>query len=76
MLSNELLEKTLQSMSILFSVKMQVFLLALYLLITTIISDVVSLSDKVSCILVLIMAIVLMSPLAIPVKMTIFPAKQ
>jgi hypothetical protein len=76
MLSNELLEKTLQSMSILFSVKMQVFLLALYLLITTIISDVVSLSDNVSCILVLIMAIVLMSPLAIPVKMTIFPAKQ
>jgi hypothetical protein len=55
---------------------MQVFLLALYLLITTIISDVVSLSDNVSCILVLIMAIVLMSPLAIPVKMTIFPAKQ
>ncbi|KAJ6700721.1 MAJOR FACILITATOR SUPERFAMILY PROTEIN, partial [Salix koriyanagi] len=51
-------------------------LLALYLLITTIISDVVSLNDTVSCILVLILVIVLMSPLAIPVKMTLFPAAK
>ncbi|PNT55662.1 hypothetical protein POPTR_001G204700v4 [Populus trichocarpa] len=51
-------------------------LLALYLLITTIISGVVSLSDTVSYILVLIMVIILMSPLAIPVKMTLFPAEH
>lgn len=51
-------------------------LLALYLLITTIISGVVSLSDTVTYILVLIMVIILMSPLAIPVKMTLFPAEH
>ncbi|CAK7356970.1 unnamed protein product [Dovyalis caffra] len=50
-------------------------LLALYLLVITIISDVVSLSDTVAYILVSIMIIILMSPLAIPVKMTLFPAK-
>ncbi|KDP37029.1 hypothetical protein JCGZ_06085 [Jatropha curcas] len=50
--------------------------LALYLLMSTIISDMVSLSDTVSYILVSIMVILLMSPLAIPVKMTLFPARS
>jgi len=51
-------------------------LLAIYLLSTTVISDTVSLSDTVSYILIAIMVILLMSPLAIPVKMTLFPAKK
>lgn len=49
--------------------------LALYLLISTVISDVIPLSDTVSYILVAIMVIILISPLAIPVKMTLFPAR-
>ncbi|CAK7356971.1 unnamed protein product [Dovyalis caffra] len=52
------------------------FLLSIYLLTTTIISDVISLSDTVSYILVAIMVILLMSPLAIPVKMTFFPTRS
>ncbi|KAJ9178985.1 hypothetical protein P3X46_010820 [Hevea brasiliensis] len=49
--------------------------LALYLLISTIISDLIPLSDTLSYILVAIMVIFLMSPLAIPVKMTLFPVR-
>ncbi|XP_061348009.1 protein NUCLEAR FUSION DEFECTIVE 4-like [Gastrolobium bilobum] len=50
-------------------------LLATYLVMTTIASDLVSISDAVSYILVAIMILLLMTPLAIPVKMTLFPAK-
>lgn len=49
-------------------------LLALYLLAVTVIYDVVSLSDAVAYVLLSIMVIFMLSPLAIPVKMTIFPA--
>ncbi|KAJ1426660.1 Nodulin-like [Sesbania bispinosa] len=49
-------------------------LLASYLVTTTIVSDVVSIKDAVSYILVAIMVILLMTPLAIPAKMTLFPA--
>ncbi|KAL2332494.1 hypothetical protein Fmac_020075 [Flemingia macrophylla] len=48
-------------------------LLASYLVITTIVSDMVSIDDAVTYILVSIMVILLMTPLAIPVKMTLFP---
>lgn len=48
--------------------------LALYLLAVTVVYDVVSLSDAISYILLAVMIIFLVSPLAIPVKMTIFPA--
>lgn len=51
-------------------------LLASYLVITTIVSDMVSINDAVSYILVAIMVILLMTPLAIPVKMTLFPANS
>ncbi|KAL3598213.1 hypothetical protein D5086_006131 [Populus alba] len=47
----------------------------LYLLATAIIETVVSLSDAVSYILAAIVVIFLISPLAIPVKMTIFPSR-
>ncbi|WCJ40452.1 Major facilitator superfamily protein [Euphorbia peplus] len=49
--------------------------LALYLLISTIISDMVSLSYVVSYVLLGVMVVILLSPLAIPIKMTLFPAK-
>ncbi|KAJ6932386.1 hypothetical protein NC651_007966 [Populus alba x Populus x berolinensis] len=52
-----------------------VILLAIYLLATAIIETVVSLSDAVSYILAAIVVIFLISPLAIPVKMTIFPSR-
>ncbi|KAK9281601.1 hypothetical protein L1049_004850 [Liquidambar formosana] len=48
--------------------------LAIYLLTTTVISDMVSLSNAISYTLVAIMVILLMSPLVIPIKMTFFPA--
>ena len=51
-------------------------LLGMYLLSTTVISDTVSLSDTVTYILIAIMVILLMSPLAIPLKMTLFPTKK
>ncbi|KAF5453261.1 hypothetical protein F2P56_028177 [Juglans regia] len=50
--------------------------LAIYLLSITVISTTVSLSGTVSYILVAIMVILLMSPLAIPVKMTLNPSKK
>ncbi|XP_059644808.1 protein NUCLEAR FUSION DEFECTIVE 4 [Cornus florida] len=48
--------------------------LAIYLLTTTILKDILSLSNAISYTLIAIMVILLMSPLAIPVKMTLFPA--
>lgn len=51
-------------------------LLASYLVITTIVSDVVSLNDAVTYILVAIMVLLLIAPLAIPIKMTLFPANS
>ncbi|KAF5739058.1 protein NUCLEAR FUSION DEFECTIVE 4 [Tripterygium wilfordii] len=49
-------------------------ILGIYLVIVTITSDLVSLSDVVSYLLVAIMVILLLSPLGIPIKMTLFPA--
>ncbi|XP_010532110.2 PREDICTED: protein NUCLEAR FUSION DEFECTIVE 4-like, partial [Tarenaya hassleriana] len=51
-------------------------LLAMYLLVTTIVSEVVSLSSVVRYILLATMVILLMSPLAIPIKMTFFRASS
>jgi hypothetical protein len=51
-------------------------LLAIYLLSTTVISDTVSLSDAITYILIAIMVILLMSPPAIPLKMTLFPGEK
>lgn len=50
-------------------------LLAIYLLTVTILYDTISLSDAASYTLVAIMVVFLLSPLAIPIKMTLFPAK-
>ncbi|OMO54458.1 Nodulin-like protein [Corchorus capsularis] len=49
-------------------------LLAVYLVTITVIFDMVSVSDAVSYILLAIVAILLLSPLGIPVKMTLFRA--
>ncbi|KAK4267592.1 hypothetical protein QN277_024352 [Acacia crassicarpa] len=51
-------------------------LLAIYLVTATVLDEVISLSDAVSYIIIAIMIILLMTPLAIPVKMTLFPAKK
>ncbi|KAL3528919.1 hypothetical protein ACH5RR_008241 [Cinchona calisaya] len=51
-------------------------LLAIYLLTTTIVTDTLSLSGYIKYVFVAIMVILLMSPLAIPLKMTIFPANR
>lgn len=51
-------------------------LLASYLVITTIVSDVVSINDAVTFILVAIMVLLLIAPLAIPIKMTLYPANS
>ncbi|KAI9110258.1 hypothetical protein K1719_018700 [Acacia pycnantha] len=51
-------------------------LLAIYLVAATVLDEVISISDAVSYIIVAIMIILLMTPLAIPVKMTLFPAKK
>ncbi|KAL6952748.1 hypothetical protein U1Q18_050562 [Sarracenia purpurea var. burkii] len=48
--------------------------LAIYLLTTTILKDVFFLSNSISYILVAVMVILLLSPIAIPIKMTLFPA--
>ncbi|PSR96057.1 Protein NUCLEAR FUSION DEFECTIVE like [Actinidia chinensis var. chinensis] len=48
--------------------------LAIYLLTTMILKDVLSLSNAISYTFVAIMIIFLMSPIAIPIKMTLFPA--
>ncbi|KAK3219236.1 hypothetical protein Dsin_013206 [Dipteronia sinensis] len=51
-------------------------LLAIYVSVISITSDLVSLSDAVSYILIVIMVVFLMSPLVIPIKMTLFPSKS
>ncbi|XP_050232311.1 protein NUCLEAR FUSION DEFECTIVE 4 [Mercurialis annua] len=50
--------------------------LAIYLVTATIVSDVISLSSAVSYVLIAVMVIFLISPLAIPIKMTLFPAPK
>ncbi|KAK0598419.1 hypothetical protein LWI29_034493 [Acer saccharum] len=49
-------------------------LLAIYVSVISITSDLVSLSDAVSYILIAIMVVFLMYPLVIPIKMTLFPS--
>lgn len=49
--------------------------LAIYLLTITIVNQMIFLSPAVSYILIAIMVILLLAPLAIPVKMTLFPAR-
>lgn len=49
--------------------------LGIYLLTTTILNDVLSFSDAISYTFIGIMVLLLLAPLAIPVKMTLFPAK-
>ncbi|CAN4086445.1 unnamed protein product [Withania somnifera] len=51
-------------------------LLAVYLLTTTILKNILSLNSSISYILVGVMVIFLMSPLAIPLKMTLFPSRH
>ncbi|XP_028779190.1 protein NUCLEAR FUSION DEFECTIVE 4-like [Neltuma alba] len=51
-------------------------LLAIYLVTTTVLNQVISISEAVSYTLIAIMIILLMTPLAIPVRMTLFPAKK
>ncbi|PIA42239.1 hypothetical protein AQUCO_02000004v1 [Aquilegia coerulea] len=51
-------------------------ILGIYLLTTTVLNDSLSLSPPISYTLVAIMVILLMAPLAIPVKMTLFPSNQ
>nr|XP_027123577.1 protein NUCLEAR FUSION DEFECTIVE 4-like [Coffea arabica] len=51
-------------------------LLAVYLLTTTILADTLSLSAYIRYIFVAIMVVLLMLPLAIPFKMTLFPANR
>ncbi|XP_044485722.1 protein NUCLEAR FUSION DEFECTIVE 4-like isoform X2 [Mangifera indica] len=46
---------------------------AIYVTVISITSDVVSLSETVSYILIAIMVVIMMSPLGIPIKMTFFP---
>lgn len=50
--------------------------LGLYLLITTILNDVLSLSAPLANTFVVIMVVLLMAPLAIPVKITLYPARS
>ncbi|CAK9150143.1 unnamed protein product [Ilex paraguariensis] len=50
--------------------------LAIYLLTTTILKDILSFNDVVSYTLVAVMIILLISPLAIPIKMTLFPTTR
>lgn len=48
--------------------------LAIYVLVTTFLYQTISFSDTVSYILIAVMILLLMAPLAIPVKMTLLPA--
>ncbi|XP_024970330.1 protein NUCLEAR FUSION DEFECTIVE 4-like [Cynara cardunculus var. scolymus] len=50
--------------------------LAIFLLTTTILKDVLDLSNAISYTFVAIMVVLLMAPLAIPIKMTIFPSSK
>ncbi|KAJ1436990.1 Nodulin-like [Sesbania bispinosa] len=49
--------------------------LGLYLLVTTIFGNALQLSDTVSYILVAVMILLLMAPIAVPIKMTLFPKR-
>ncbi|CAH9108753.1 unnamed protein product [Cuscuta epithymum] len=49
--------------------------LSIYLLATTFLKDTISISKNISYLFVVIMVILLLSPLAIPLKMTLFPAR-
>ncbi|CAH9148134.1 unnamed protein product [Cuscuta epithymum] len=49
--------------------------LSIYLLATTFLKDTISISKNISYVFVVIMVILLLSPLAIPLKMTLFPAR-
>ncbi|XP_051116983.1 protein NUCLEAR FUSION DEFECTIVE 4 [Andrographis paniculata] len=49
---------------------------AVYLLTTTVLKEVLSFGNIISYILVVIMVLLLAAPLAIPIKMTLFPAKR
>ncbi|KAJ0639332.1 putative MFS transporter superfamily [Helianthus annuus] len=51
-------------------------LLAVFLLTTTILKEVLTLSDALSYTFIGIMVVLLMAPLAIPVKMTLFPSSK
>lgn len=51
-------------------------ILAVYLLSTTILKDLLSFSNTVSYILIAIMVVLLMAPLSIPLKMTMFPSNN
>lgn len=50
--------------------------LAIFLLTTTILKDVLNLSNAISYTFIAIMVVLLMAPLAIPIKMTIFPSSK
>ncbi|XP_030510879.1 protein NUCLEAR FUSION DEFECTIVE 4 [Cannabis sativa] len=51
------------------------FVLGLYLLSTTILDDMLNLSPLISNTIVAIMVILIMAPLAIPIKMTLYPSR-
>ncbi|KAI4329373.1 hypothetical protein L6164_021643 [Bauhinia variegata] len=51
-------------------------LLAVFLVVTTVVNDLFSISDAVSYTLLAIMILLMMTPLAIPIKMTLFPASS
>ncbi|KAL5547708.1 hypothetical protein UlMin_002939 [Ulmus minor] len=51
------------------------FVLGLYLLTTTIVDDLVSLSSLTHTILLVVMILLIMAPLAIPVKMSLYPSR-
>ena len=67
-------EDTAESTHFLF-IQCSSVILGLYLLVTTICSNVFPLSGEVSYILVAVMILLLMAPLAIPLKMTLCPRK-
>ncbi|XP_062078235.1 protein NUCLEAR FUSION DEFECTIVE 4-like [Humulus lupulus] len=50
------------------------FVLGLYLLSTTILDDMLNLSSPISKSIVVVMVILIMAPLAIPIKMTLYPS--
>ncbi|KAL6558299.1 hypothetical protein OROMI_018649 [Orobanche minor] len=50
--------------------------LGIYILTTTILDDVLTLSAPVSCCFLLVMVLLLMAPLAIPVKITFYPSSR
>lgn len=51
-------------------------ILAIYLLTTTILTNALSISSSIKYVFIAIMVLLLMSPLAIPLKMTLFPANR